>query len=67
MIQQGGEFSKNLFFPKENSYKYFWLKLGILVVGMGIGLVTIALISNLDVHLDGLIYPGIIACAVEEL
>ena len=27
---------------------------------MGIGLVTIALISNLDVHLDGLIYPGII-------
>ena len=27
---------------------------------MGKGLVKIDLISNLDVHLDGLIYPGII-------
>lgn len=60
MIQQGGDFSGNQFFPKENALKYVWLKLGILVVGIGIGLVITALISNLDFYLNGAIYPGII-------
>ena len=60
MIQQGGDFSGNQFFPKENSFKYLWLKLGILVVGIAIGMVIIGIISNLDVHLNGIIYPGII-------
>lgn len=60
MIQQGGDFSENLFFPKENSFKYVWLNLGILVVGIGIGLIIIGIISTLDVHLDGIMYPGII-------
>lgn len=60
MIQQGGDFSDNQFFPKENAFKYVWLKLGILVVGIGTGLMIIAIVSNLDVHLNGAIYPGII-------
>ena len=60
MIQQGGDFSGNLFFSKENSFKYVWLKLGILVVGISIGLVIISIISHLEVNLNGAIYPGII-------
>ena len=60
MIQQGGDFSDNLLFPKENSLKYVWLKLGILVVGIGIGLMVIAFVSNLTVHINGAFYPGII-------
>lgn len=60
IIEQGGDFSGTQFFPKQNSFKYVWLKLGILVVGISIGLVIIALISNLDGHLNGTIYPGII-------
>ena len=60
MIQQGGDFSGNQFFPKENAFKYLWLKLGILVVGIGIGLMIIAIVSNLTVYLNGAFYPGII-------
>ena len=60
IIQQGGDFSESQFPPKENSYKYVWLKLGILVVGICIGMITLGIISNLDVRLNGIIYPGII-------
>lgn len=60
MIQQGGDFSGSQFFAKETSFKYVWLKLGILVIGIGIGLVIIALISQYDRYLSGTIYPGII-------
>ena len=60
MIQQGGDLSENLFLPKENSLKYVWLKLGILVVGIGIGLMIIAIVSNLSVDIHGAFYPGII-------
>lgn len=60
MIEQGGDFNERQFFPKEKYYKYVWLKLGILILGISVGLLIIGIFSSFNIELSDSFYPGII-------
>lgn len=61
LIQQGINLNDPLL-NKGKSLKAFWLKIGMVVLGLGIGLIIISILVNLNVigHSDG-IFPGILA------
>lgn len=59
LIQQGMNVRDA--FPKDRMFKTFWLKLGVLVLGLSIGLIIISVLVNLNmIGRSDAIYPAIL-------
>ncbi|MEO6845019.1 MAG: DUF6249 domain-containing protein [Ginsengibacter sp.] len=59
LIQQGVDINDSL--PKDKWFKTFWLKIGMVVFGLSIGLIIISILVNLNLTgRSDAIYPAIL-------